>query len=92
MVGWEVQSKHIVTSDYRFASSVHTHINCNPRANITTDCQDGGWKAARSRRLRWRCGMFEFAMRAQRLHHSDHNHRPTWLIVPALIAYPSDNS
>ena len=31
-----------------------------------------------------RPGMFEFATRTQRLHHSDHNHRPMWLIGPAL--------
>ena len=56
-------------------------VRCNHRLPLET-CR--GWKAARSRRLRWRCGMFEFATRTQRLHHSDHNHRPMWLIVPAL--------
>ena len=44
MVGWEIHFKHIVTSNYSFVFSVHTHtLILHTQCDAITDCQDGGW-------------------------------------------------
>ena len=95
MVEWEVESKHIVTSNYSFVSSVHTHtvlhLPCKRNHRLP-----GRWlgtchgrKTVRLRRLWWRCCVrliwhpCSTSPRAQSLYHSDHHgHRGSLFRFP----------